>query len=358
MRITETSLFSNSNVPPAPPQTRYQGSKYKLRDWLWTILCEIPFETVLDSFSGSGCISHYLKGKGKAVTANDLLVSNYIAAKAVVVNNSTTLSESEIRGLLARHQSVDYDDLIERIFSDIYFTDEENCWLDMMAQNISLLDDEYKQAIAFYSLFQACISKRPYNLFHRKNLYMRTAKVERSFGNKTTWDKPFPQAFRGFVDAANTAVFSGQQLCCATNHDVLDVEGDFDLVYLDPPYVSSRGSGVDYYDFYHFLEGLADYNNWETRIDFGSKHRRLMPRGNNWTKANTVRKAFEHVFQKYSSSCVAISYRSDGIPTPDELESMMRAYWSKVSLYTLDGSYTYVLSTNRHSTEILLVGEL
>ena len=358
MKTTEVSLFPKASVPPSFPRTRYQGSKYKLLDWLWGILHEIAFESVLDAFSGSGCVSHYLKAKGKAVTANDLLVSNYITAKAVVVNDSTTLSENDVQSLLTRHSSVKYDNLIQRIFSDIYFTDKENRWLDMVAQNISLLEDEYKKAIAFYALFQACTSKRPYNLFHRKNLYMRTAKVERSFGNKTTWDRPFPQVFRKFVDAANDAIFPGQRECYATNSDVLDVDGDFDLVYLDPPYVNSKGLGVDYYGFYHFLEGLADYDNWERRIDFNSKHRRLIPRRNDWVKARTIHKAFEHVFQKYSSSCVAIAYRSDGIPTLDELEDMMRSYWRTVSLHVFDGSYTYVLSTNRHSTEVLLVGEL
>ncbi len=48
-----------------------------------------------------------------------------------------------------------------------------------------------KKAMFLWALFQSCISKRPYNLFHRKNLYVRTADVKRNFGNKTTWDKPF-----------------------------------------------------------------------------------------------------------------------------------------------------------------------
>jgi len=57
------------------------------------------------------------------------------------------------------------------------------------------LEDEYEQAIAYFALFQACIIKRPYNLFHRKNLYVRMAKVKRSFGNKKTWDSSFEEMF-------------------------------------------------------------------------------------------------------------------------------------------------------------------
>jgi hypothetical protein len=55
-----------------------------------------------------------------------------------------------------------------------------------MHVNIGELNNEYKRAIAYSALCQACLAKRPYNLFHRANLYMRTQDVERSFGNKTT----------------------------------------------------------------------------------------------------------------------------------------------------------------------------
>jgi len=35
---------------------------------------------------------------------------------------------------------------------------------------------------------------------------------------------------------------------------------NYDLIYLDPPYLNSKGVGVDYSDFYNFLEGLCDYS--------------------------------------------------------------------------------------------------
>lgn len=43
----------------------------------------------------------------------------------------------------------------------------------------------------------------------------------------------------------------------------IDNESKFDLVYIDTPYISEKGSTVDYYGFYHFLEGLLIYDNWE-----------------------------------------------------------------------------------------------
>jgi len=51
-----------------------------------------------------------------------------------------------------------------------------------------------------------------------------------------------------------------------------------------------------------------------------------------------------------------VSYRSDGIPSLDELARMLRQYKRNVVLETLNGSYKYVLSTNGRSTEAILIG--
>ena len=124
---------------------------------------------------------------------------------------------------------MEYQNLVEREFHDIYFTDEENAWLDVVAQNLQALPDVNHRAIGYYALCQAAISKRPYNLFHRKNLYMRLASVERSFGNKATWDKPFEDHFMSFVNEANQAVFSTGQECAIFNLNILDVPGSYDV---------------------------------------------------------------------------------------------------------------------------------
>jgi hypothetical protein len=88
--------------------------------------------------------------------------------------------------ILTRHPSIAYPTFIQETFRDIYFTEEENAWLDQTITNIHQMTDSYKAALAFFALAQAAIIKRPYNLFHRKNLYVRLAEVERSFGNKTS----------------------------------------------------------------------------------------------------------------------------------------------------------------------------
>lgn len=345
-----------SLAPSQTPQTRYQGSKYKLLDWIWDNISHLSFNTVLDAFGGSSCVSHYLKGQDKSVTYNDILKSNYLCGVALIENDSQTLNEEDIQFLISKHTDIEYDNLIARHFHDIYFTDDENLWLDIVSQNIPLLNDRFKQAIAYYALFQSAISKRPYNLFHRKNLYMRFAEVERGFGNKATWDKSFDSHFRDFVRRANDSVFDNGKKCEALNLDVNDVAGMYDLVYLDPPYMNDKGVSVDYYHFYHFLEGLSSYANWESQIDFKSKHRRLKPKRSPWNNAKEVTREFRAVLEHFKNSILVVSYRTDGIPSANNLVDMMREIKKNVTVRTLDGNYKYVLSTNSKSTEMLIIG--
>lgn len=348
---------------PAPAATRYQGSKLKLLDWLWSCLKDVPFETCLDAFCGSGCVAHFLKARGKRVTANDQLASCMLGARALVENQEHRLSECVIDALIQRQPAATYDDFISRTFDGIYFTAEENAWLDVVSQNIAAMtpgvtgnpETRCRQAIAYHALFQAALAKRPYNLFHRRNLYMRLAAVERSFGNKTTWDRPFESHFRQFAAEAGAAVFPGPS-CIATQADAIDVAGAYDLVYIDPPYLNARGGGVDYLGFYHFLEGLADYAKWHERINYGRRHRPMRASPSPWARAATIEQAFIGVFERFADSTLAVSYRSDGIPSPNRLVELLGRVKPNVAVHTLDRRYTYALSVNRRSSEILLVG--
>jgi len=153
----------------------------------------------------------------------------------------------------------------------------------MVVNNIKHLRNKYKKALAYYGLFQSCIIKRPYNLFHRKNLYMRLNNVKRNFGNKTTWDTPFENHFKQFIHEANNAIFSNGRNNTSLNMDVFDINGHYDLIYIDTPYISNKGVGVDYYGFYHFLEGLVQYDKWNEIIDNNSKHKRLKNVYSIWT---------------------------------------------------------------------------
>lgn len=354
MLATTTGQMLLFRDDPPFPSTRYQGSKLKLIDWIWDALKDVPAERVLDAFGGTGCFSHMLKKKGKQVYYNDILTCNWYIGLALIENDHVVLTKEDVDFILSQHSNVEYPTFIQDMFQDIYFTQEENRWLDIVVTNIRQIENVYKKALAYFALFQACIRKRPYNLFHRKNLYLRFSEVERSFGNKTTWDTPFETHLRTFVDEANLAVFSNIHRHKALNMDVFDVEGSFDLVYIDTPYISKKGVGVNYLDFYHFLEGLVNYPIWNTLVDYTTKHRKMHDRKSIWTDKNQILSGFDRLFKKFQDSILVVSYRSDGIPQPDDLRRLLKRYKPCVTELRHE-SYHYVLS---HTTteEVLLIG--
>jgi adenine-specific DNA methylase len=353
-KLTQLTLMGEPIKYYNLPTTRYQGSKSKIVEWIWENIKNVEFESVLDAFGGTGIVGYFLKTKNRQVFYNDVLRSNYYIGTALIENDSIKLSKDDIGFLLEHHYDIDYSTFIEDTFPDIYYTYKENRWLDMVIQNIERLDDLYKKSVAYYALFQSCIIKRPYNLFHRKNLYMRTSDVKRTFGNKATWDTPFEDHFLNFVNEINGCIFSNGKTNKALNLDVFDVEGDFDLVYVDTPYISKEGVGVDYLDFYHFLEGIVNYPTWKEMIDYRSKHRRIKHEKPIWCDKNRIHTTFDELFKKFQNSVLVVSYRSDGIPSISELERLLEKYKSEVKEVRYK-EYKYVLSNNR-SEECLLIG--
>lgn len=337
------------------PKTRYQGSKAKLTNWIWDKISDLTFDTALDAFGGTGTIAYRLKQENKQVTYNDSLKFNYWIGQALIENSETYLEEDDVEWILETHD-ISYPTYIADTFPDIYFLDEENVWIDRVITNIGQICNKYKRSLAYFALAQSCIIKRPYNLFHRKNLYVRTADVKRSFGNKTSWDRPFESWFRHFATEANQAVFSSGLTCRAINQDVYCIDGNYDVVYFDPPYISGKGVAVDFRDFYHFLEGLANYSQWPEMIDLTSKHRRLIRMQNDWIDKQRIYRAFEKVFERHADSILVVSYRSDGIPSESELIRLLARFKSDVRIERFR-NYQYALSKNKTSNEILLIGE-
>lgn len=342
-------LFNNYKFPA----TRYQGSKYKLREWIRSKLKNLEFNTALDAFAGTSSIGYVLKEMGKEVYSNDILQFNYEISKALIENNNQKIEEKDITFSLNKNNYIHYNTFIERVFQDIYYTNDENVWLDIVAQNIRLINNHHKRAMLYWALYQSCISKRPYNLFHRKNLYVRTSNVERNFGNKTTWDKPFEEHFRKFINEINMAIFDNGKCNKSFCSDVFNLEVEVDLVYIDPPYIPSRGTLTLYKDFYHFLDGLTDYFNWKNKIDYNSKNKKFYKDYSIWEDKKNILRAFEKLIDKFNKSIIVISYREDGIPSIEEIKNLLLVYKKIVTVETVE--YKYVLSKKQGSKEVLII---
>lgn len=352
------------------PTTRYRGSKRKILPWLSESFEELDFDTVLDACGGTGVVSYLLKTMGKSVTYNDVLKFNHLIGKALIENQNTTVSNEDLDFILDFNSfNENSPGFIERTFRGFYYTENENRWLDNVIRRINLLEadsrdeTDIKRAMCFYALFQASLRKRPFNLFHRKNLYIRTNNVERNFGNKITWEKSFSSEFRLFIKEINEAVFQSQSQCFSINESIFDIENtNYDLVYFDIPYVSAKGTTEtsDYLKCYHFLEGLSDYENWGEKIDYGTKNLRFKKESseNPFFKRN-IRNSIESLFEKFQESILVFSYKIGGVPSVDEIETLMKKYKNSVEIK--DKHYIYALNRQngdaKFNREVLIIGK-
>jgi adenine-specific DNA-methyltransferase len=337
------------------PSTRYQGSKLKFLDWLKEPLEQLHFDSAIDLFGGTGAVSYLLKTLGKRVQFNDILRFNWHIGSALIANPGVAVDDALVETVGQPKPGKRYNTFIQDTFNNIYFTDEENVFLDIITQNIHDLRHPLERSAMLFCLFQACIAKRPYNLFHRANLYMRTADVQRSFGNKATWDRPFIDHMKRAAAELRAAVFDNGHENSATCSDATDLAASADLVYIDPPYMSEKAVSVDYLEFYHFLEGLSDYEAWPAQVDRKRKHQPFGRRLSPWLSKTSILGAFDTVFERFQGSQLVVSYRNDGIPTIEELATSLRRHRRSVRI-EFQVAHKYALS-KKSSKEVLIIAE-
>jgi adenine-specific DNA-methyltransferase len=343
------------------PSTRYQGSKRKIIPWLWSHFRRLEFASALDVFGGTGSVSYLLKKMGKRTTYNDYLGFNRQIGMALIENNDVLLTPTDIE--IAREASPRrHGDFVQETFREIYFTDEENEWIDKTVTHIdSLSGAPYKQALMRYALFQSCLVKRPFNLFHRRNLYVRFANVDRQFGNKTTWDRPFSKVFGAFCAEANSLVFKGDRKCKAICHDALEIPTrKYDLVYIDPPYLRADRSSPSYLYYYHFLEGLCRYSEWSTLIDYDTPNLRMKRvKPDSWGDPKKRIELLDALFEKFRTSTLVLSYKRFGVPSIETLIKMLKRHGKKVQSHSRH--YKYALNHQNGSAdlnrEVLLIAD-
>ena len=329
---------------------RFMGSKFRLLPWIHDVLGGLEFDTALDAFSGSGCVSYLMKAMGKQVTANDFLNFSTTIARATTENPGITVTSSELESLLAydsRHQR-----FIERTFAEIFFTPEDLRFLDRVWWNLRAFTDPYKQAIAIAALIRSCAKRQP------RGVFTVAGDPERYKDGRRDLRLSIEEHFREQIAVYNAAVFDNGRENRAIHGDVFEVEpSGFDLVYFDPPYVP-RSDDNCYVKRYHFLEGLSCY--WEgVEIMKSSRVRKIKKYYTPFSYRSSARDAFMRLFKMFSDSTLVLSYSSNGYPNLDVLVAAMKYYKASVVVHEKDHRYhfgTHGAAKRNQVTEYLIVG--
>ena len=315
------------------PPSRYMGSKNKIIKELYGVFKDLKFNSALDLFSGSGSVAYLLKSMNKKVISNDFLSFSYNLSKSIVENSKHKLNSKDIKNLLIKPKK--YDRFVQKKFKNIFFSDIENNFIDIVRHNIKKINNPYKKALAFAALIKACQKKQPRGIF--------TFKGKRYNDGRADLKKSFKQQFLEAITIFNEAVFSNNQKNLSLNKDFDKVKNKCDLVYLDPPYYS-RYSDNEYVRRYHFIEGLV--KNWQgVEIQEKSIVKKFKKYPSMFDTKIGSYNAIEYLIKKYSKQIIVLSYSSNSLPTLDEIKKIAKNNSRQIKIIKID--YTYSFGTQK-----------
>lgn len=305
------------------PLLRYMGSKYKLLSWIYNELKDIPFSSALDGFSGSGAVSYLLKCMGKKVYSNDFLHFSHIISKATIENNYQKIDQTDLQILLQPNDKA--DNFIEKTYEKIFYNKEDLQFLDLISSNLNEISDEHKKAIAMTALIRSSLKKQP------RGVFTISGNLDKYNDGRRDLRLTMKEHFIEQIQVYNNTVFSNNESNISFNKDIFDFEDEiynFDLVYLDPPYVP-RSDDNCYVKRYHFIEGLSKY--WrDEKIDYNTKVRKIAKKYTPFSYRKTAVESFDSMFSKFSKNIIVLSYSSNGYPDLDVLVNLMNKYKNKV----------------------------
>lgn len=333
------------------PQLRFMGSKFRLLPWFHEIVTRLEFDTVLDGFSGSGCVGYLFKAMGKEVTANDSLSFSAAIAKAVVENPGVRIDRADTASLLAydpQHQH-----FIERTFRGIFFTPDDLRFLDRVWWNLQKLPNPYKQALAVAALVRSCAKRQP------RGVFTVAGDPEHYKDGRRDLSLSIQEHFLEQLEVYNTAAFDNGRRNRSLRSDVFSADpSGYDLVYLDPPYVP-RSDDNCYVKRYHFLEGLSCY--WQgVEILETSRVKKIKKPFTPFSYRKTALEAFDRLFRQFSRSIIVLSYSSNGYPDLQILVNLMERYKNSIVVYERPHRYhfgTHRAASRNDVMEFLVVGE-
>ena len=292
---------------------------------------------MLDLFSGSGVVSYMFKTQGKQVFSNDYMALSATFSKALIENDTEILTKKDVNILLKDNSNI--DTFVSTTFKNLYFTDEDNEFIDLIRANIQRLSNKKKKALAMSSLIRACMKKRARGIFTYVGLDSRYDDGRRDLSIS------LKQQFLEAVNVFNNAVFDNGKINKAINGDAMDNKLQADLVYIDPPYYSPL-SDNEYVRRYHFVDGLA--RDWKgVEMQWHTKTKKFKSYPTPFSSQTCSKEAFDKLFKKHKNCILMISYSSNSLPTKGEILELLSKYKENVDVVQIDHRYSFGNQCNK-----------
>lgn len=305
------------------PEPQYLGAKHTLLPWINKFIPP-KVKSAIDAFAGSQSVGYLFKQLGYKVIANDFLSFNNQIGKALIENNSVKLEKEDLQLLFNPADNKNDFTLIEDVFTNVFFERKEAEFLDNFRANIPLLNNEFKQSLAYTVINRSMTRKITMGHFGHTQALVYASDPERIKRNRSLV-RPIKEIFEELLPKYNNSIFDNKQENKSYHQNILELLPSIenvDLAYFDPPYCDSH---ADYQGFYHLLETYTEY--WKDK-DFVNGIKRYEPqRFSGFDKKRDVISSFEKLFELSENiPNWLISYNNRSYPGIGEFETLISKY--------------------------------
>ena len=305
------------------PEPQYLGAKHIHRGWIAQFIPE-DVSTVLDAFSGSQSIAYMFKQLGKKVITNDFLSFNNSIGKALIENSDNKLDSSDLEILFSSNDNPSNFNLIEGLYSDLFFLAEEAAFADSFRSNVHKLSNQYKQALALSIMCRSMTRKVTMGHFAHTQALAYASDPMRIKRNRSLI-RPLKDIFLDLLPEYNAAVFDNSRDNVSYNKNILDllpILKGVDLVYFDPPYCNSH---ADYQSFYHLLETYVEY--WKDKQFVNGTKRYEPKRYSGFDKNSEAMSNLQLMFERATHIPTwLVSYNDRSYPDIETMVNLIKPY--------------------------------
>jgi len=302
------------------PLSQYLGSKQVHLPWIRTF---IPRDArmAVDAFGGSQSVAFLFKQMGLQTITNDLLSFNCQIGLALIENKDQTLTDADLDVLFLQNPDPSYYNLMEHLFTDLFFEQRETRFLDAFRGNVERLSNKYKRALALAVMNRSMTRKTTMGHFAHTQALSYAANPERVKRNRSLI-RSLKDIFLELLLDYNAAVFDNGKENLSLQGDAAEgvpLTGSADVIYFDPPYCDSH---ADYQGFYHLLETYTEY--WKDKNFVNGTKRYDPKRKSGFDRKVEILDAFKKTFANAQHiPCWLISYNDRSYPDIDTLTSLI-----------------------------------
>jgi adenine-specific DNA methylase len=305
------------------PEPQYLGAKHTHLAW---IKKHIPHnvKTAIDAFAGSQSVAFLFKQLGYKTITNDFLNFNNQIGLALIENKNITITGEDLKLLFQPSKNKNDFELMENVFTDIFFEREETRFLDNFRANIPLLNNTFKQALAYSVINRSMTRKITMGHFGHTQALVYASNPDRIKRNRSLV-RPIKDIFEELLPKYNNAVFDNMMENKSFHKNILELlptVKNIDLAYFDPPYCDSH---ADYQGFYHLLETYTEY--WKDKQFVNGIKRYEPQRISGFDKKRDVITSFNQLFELSTEiPHWLISYNNRSYPGIEEFKEMISKY--------------------------------